>query len=69
MLVLVYMVDYFVGQIYARYVIVYTGAIFLLGLLVGQRSERNWLKRKPKSKKSYVEQTPFYESSRIFERK
>lgn len=55
LLVLVYVVDYFVGQIYARYVIVFTGAILLLGILVGQRSERNWLNRKRTSKKPPVQ--------------
>lgn len=50
-LVLVYVVDYFVGQVYARYVIIYTGAIFLLGLLVGQRTERNWLARQRTAKR------------------
>ncbi len=45
LLVLVYIVDYYVGQVYARYVIVYTGAIFMLGMLVGQRTERNWVSR------------------------
>jgi len=68
MLVLVYGVDYFLGQIYARYVIVYTGAIFLLGLLVGQRSERTWIKRKSREKKVYIKQ-PFYDSDRALERK
>jgi cytochrome c oxidase subunit IV len=68
MLVLVYVVDYFVGQIYARYVIVYTGAIFLLGLLVGQRSERKWIRRKFKAKKVYIK-PPFYGSDQGLERK
>lgn len=52
-LVLVFVVDYLVGQIYARYVIVFTGAVLLLGILVGQRSERNWLKKRRAYRKAY----------------
>jgi hypothetical protein len=33
------------GTLYARYVIIYTGAIFLVGLIVGQRYEQSWLAR------------------------
>jgi len=52
-LVVVFVVDYLVGQIYARYVIVFTGAVLLLGILVGQRSERNWLKKRRAYRKAY----------------
>ncbi len=40
---LIYLVEYFVGNVYARYVLAYTGAIFIIGMLIGQRSEREWI--------------------------
>jgi hypothetical protein len=55
LLVLVYVVDHYVGQVYARYVIVYTGAVFMLGMVVGQRSERSWVNRQKESKGLSVE--------------
>jgi hypothetical protein len=39
---LVYMVEMFVGNVYARYVLAYTGTIFIVGMLLGQKSEREW---------------------------
>ena len=39
---LIYLVDWFMGNIYARYVLAYTGTIFIAGMLLGQKSERGW---------------------------
>ena len=39
---LIYLVEWFMGNIYARYVLAYTGTIFIAGMLVGQKSERGW---------------------------
>jgi hypothetical protein len=39
---LIYLVEWFVGNIYARYVLAYTGTIFIAGMLLGQKSERGW---------------------------
>jgi hypothetical protein len=33
------------GSVYARYIIMYTGGIFLAGLVIGQRYEQAWLQR------------------------
>ena len=38
-------VDAIFGTLYARYVILYTGGIFMAGLAVGQRYEQGWLAR------------------------
>ena len=43
LLAIVYGVELYLGTLYARYVIVFTGAIFLAGLIVGQRNERAWM--------------------------
>jgi hypothetical protein len=43
LLLIVYGVERFLGTLYARYVIIYSGAIFMAGLLVGQRYEQAWL--------------------------
>ena len=39
---LIYGVERFIGNIYARYVLAYTGTIFIAGMLVGQKSEWGW---------------------------
>jgi len=39
---LIYLVEWFMGNIYARYVLAYTGTIFIAGMLIGQKSEREW---------------------------
>ena len=43
LLAIVYGVELYLGTLYARYIIVFTGVIFLTGLIVGQRYERAWL--------------------------
>ncbi len=39
---LIYVVEMFMGNVYARYVLAYTGTIFIAGVLLGQKSERGW---------------------------
>ena len=39
---LIYVVEMFMGNVYARYVLAYTGTIFIAGMLLGQKSERGW---------------------------
>lgn len=39
---LIYLVEMFMGNVYARYVLAYTGTIFIAGVLLGQKSERGW---------------------------
>jgi hypothetical protein len=39
---LIYVVEWFIGNVYARYVLAYTGTIFIAGMLLGQKSERGW---------------------------
>jgi|GEM_PF-3398625 len=39
---LIYLVEMFMGNVYARYVLAYTGTIFIAGVLRGQKSERGW---------------------------
>jgi hypothetical protein len=43
LLAVVLSVEAALGTLYARYVIIYTGAIFLVGLIVGRRYEQSWL--------------------------
>lgn len=38
-------VDAWLGQLYIRYMIIFSGAVFLWGMAVGQRSERAWIRR------------------------
>jgi hypothetical protein len=42
---LVWGVDLVLGSLYVRYIIMYTGGIFLAGLVIGQRYEHAWLQR------------------------
>lgn len=44
-LCLVWAVDLVLGSLYVRYIIMYTGGIFLAGLVIGQRYEQAWLQR------------------------
>jgi len=44
-LCLVWGVDLVLGSLYVRYIIMYTGGIFLAGLVIGQRYEHAWLQR------------------------
>jgi hypothetical protein len=44
-LCLVWGVELVLGSVYARYIIMYTGGIFLAGLVIGQRYEQAWLQR------------------------
>lgn len=44
-LCLVWGVELVLGAVYARYIIMYTGGIFLAGLVIGQRYEQAWLQR------------------------
>ena len=39
---LIYGVEWFIGNVYARYVLAYTGTVFIAGMLLGQKSERGW---------------------------
>ncbi len=41
-----FLVDQFLGKLYVRYMILFSGAIFLWGMLVGQRSEQAWMRRR-----------------------
>ena len=40
------LVEAMLGQLYVRYMILFSGAIFLWGMAVGQRSERAWARRR-----------------------
>jgi hypothetical protein len=41
----IYLVEWYLGQLYARYVLAYTGTVFIAGMLLGQKSERAWNKQ------------------------
>jgi hypothetical protein len=41
-----FLVDQLLGKLYVRYMILFSGAIFLWGMLVGQRSEQAWIRRR-----------------------
>lgn len=41
-----FLVDQLLGKLYVRYMILFSGAIFLWGMLVGQRSEQAWIQRR-----------------------
>jgi hypothetical protein len=41
-----FLVDYLMGKLYVRYMILFSGAIFLWGMVVGQRSEQAWMRRR-----------------------
>lgn len=41
-----FLVDQLLGKLYVRYMILFSGAIFLWGMLVGQRSEQGWIRRR-----------------------
>ena len=45
-LIIVFGVELYLGTLYARYVIVMTAAIFMGGLLVGNRMEQVWITKK-----------------------
>jgi hypothetical protein len=49
---LIYVVEMFMGNVYARYVLAYTGTIFIAGMLLGQRSERGWSLHEERGSKS-----------------
>ncbi len=40
------LVDQLLGKLYIRYMIFFSGAIFLWGMWVGQRSEQAWMRRR-----------------------
>ncbi len=40
------LVESMFGKLYVRYMILFSGAIFLWGMAVGQRSERAWARRR-----------------------
>jgi len=40
------LVEAMLGKLYVRYMILFSGAIFLWGMAVGQRSERAWVRRR-----------------------
>jgi hypothetical protein len=39
------LVDAMLGKLYVRYMILFSGAVFLWGMAVGQRSEQAWVRR------------------------
>ncbi len=39
---IIYLVEWFLGSLYARYVLAFTGTIFMMGMLFGQRTEKRW---------------------------
>ncbi len=41
-----FLVDQVLGKLYVRYMIIFSGAIFLWGMWVGQRSEQAWMRRR-----------------------
>lgn len=41
-----FFVDQLLGKLYVRYMILFSGAIFLWGMVVGQRSEQAWMRRR-----------------------
>lgn len=44
-----FLVDQLLGKLYIRYMILFSGAVFLWGMLVGQRSEQAWIRRRAAS--------------------
>ncbi|MBI3608584.1 MAG: hypothetical protein HY207_11510 [Nitrospirae bacterium] len=40
------LVDAVLGKLYIRYMILFSGAVFLWGMAVGQRSEQAWIRRR-----------------------
>jgi hypothetical protein len=38
------LVDAVLGKLYIRYMILFSGAVFLWGMVVGQRSEQAWIR-------------------------
>ena len=46
LVVAAFAVDQLLGKLYVRYMILFSGAIFLWGMLVGQRSEQAWMRRR-----------------------
>jgi len=50
-LCLVWGVELALGSLYARYIIMYTGGIFLAGLVIGQRYEQAWLQRQQEQRR------------------
>ena len=40
------LVDLILGKLYIRYMILFSGALFLGGMAVGQRTEQQWMRRR-----------------------
>lgn len=40
------LVDQWLGKLYVRYMILFSGGLFLWGMMVGQRSEQSWMRRR-----------------------
>ena len=40
------LVDAVLGKLYIRYMILFSGAVFLWGMVVGQRSEQAWIRQR-----------------------
>jgi len=57
-LCLVWGVDLVLGSLYARYIIMYTGGIFLAGLVIGRRYEQAWLQREQRQRRFDHEHEP-----------
>jgi hypothetical protein len=41
-----FLVDQLLGKLYIRYMILFSGAVFLWGMVIGQRSEQAWMRRR-----------------------
>lgn len=52
------LVDQFLGKLYIRYMIFFSGAIFLWGMWVGQRSEQAWMRRRDARSSSRLRPVP-----------
>jgi hypothetical protein len=62
-LCLVWGVELVLGSVYARYIIMYTGGIFLAGLIIGQRYEQAWLQRQQRLDSEHNQVTTAADSS------
>jgi hypothetical protein len=54
-----FFVDYLMGKLYVRYMILFSGAIFLWGMVVGQRSEQAWMRRRVQRAAGATPRPPF----------
>lgn len=59
-----FFVDYLMGKLYVRYMILFSGAIFLWGMVVGQRSEQAWMRRRAQRAAGAMRRPPFGHSDK-----